>query len=93
MQSSSPWRLESEKGSLREIQRLLLVVSTLNEDVYDNVAFGLIIEDTKSMAANLTKFQFQHVTRRANSVAHVLARHAQFYRDLEVWMESVPPNF
>uniref|UniRef100_A0A2N9GCE4 RNase H type-1 domain-containing protein n=1 Tax=Fagus sylvatica TaxID=28930 RepID=A0A2N9GCE4_FAGSY len=54
--------------------------------------YGHLITDTSIIAQNLNSFQFMHVKRDGNTVAHSLAKRARHCEPFEVWMESVPPD-
>ena len=54
--------------------------------------YGHLITDTNIIAQNLNSFQFMHVKRDGNIVAHSLAKRAHHCEPFEVWMESVPPD-
>ena len=69
------------------------IIVTALKDTYPSLApFGLLIEDAKGLARKLQQFSFSHVKRQGNSLAHALARKAQFCNSIEVWMEAVPPD-
>ena len=52
--------------------------------------YGLIINDSLSLASGFRFCNFTHVKQLGNSVAHFLARKSISSSELQVWMESVP---
>ena len=54
--------------------------------------FGLIINDSLSLASGFRFCNFTHVKRRGNSVAHFLARKSISGSVFQVWMESGPDD-
>ncbi len=69
-----------------------VITDALNGINYSQAAFGVIIEDIKTLARNLHKHFFLHVKRTRNDVAHALARRAQHCFLPNVRMEAVPLN-
>jgi ribonuclease HI len=55
-------------------------------------AYGLVIEDAKSMLLAFQDFSLSHTRRSGNMVAHALARRATQCQNYLVWMEDVPPD-
>ena len=68
------------------------IVKALKDARLSLAPFRLIVEDARVLSSNLEKVQFHHIKRQGNSIAHALARLAQYCEDFEVWMESVPPT-
>ena len=68
------------------------IADALNVINYLQGAFGVIIEDTKTLTQNLHIHFFLHVKRTRNTVAYTLARRAQHCSALNARMELVPPN-
>ena len=66
----------------------LEIINALLQDSSSFTLYGHLITDTNNTARHLNSFQFLHVKREDNMVAHSLAKRAP----LEVWMESVPPD-
>ena len=58
----------------------------------NNPEFGLIINDSLSLASGFRFCNFTHVKRLGNSVAHFLARKSISGSELQVWMKSVPDD-
>jgi ribonuclease HI len=69
-----------------------VITDALTGEKYAQADFGVIIADTKAMAQLLHKHSFLHVNRMGNSVAHALARRAQYCNTPNDRMEHVPPN-
>uniref|UniRef100_A0A2N9EQ08 Reverse transcriptase domain-containing protein n=1 Tax=Fagus sylvatica TaxID=28930 RepID=A0A2N9EQ08_FAGSY len=55
-------------------------------------AYGLVIEDAKSMLLDFQAYSVSHTRRSGNMVAHALARRANQCQNVLVWMEDVPPD-
>ena len=50
------------------------ITDALNDNDFSQAAFGLVIEDAKTLAHSLLNHSFHHVKRNGNAVAHFLAR-------------------
>jgi ribonuclease HI len=70
----------------------LEIINALLQDSSSFTLYGHLITDTNNTAQHLNSFQFMHVKRDGNMVAHSLAKRARLCEPLEVWMESVPPD-
>uniref|UniRef100_A0A2N9GZI9 Reverse transcriptase domain-containing protein n=1 Tax=Fagus sylvatica TaxID=28930 RepID=A0A2N9GZI9_FAGSY len=70
----------------------LKIITALQQTSPCYTSYGHLILDTNTLAQNLTSYQFMHVKRDGNSVAHSLAKRARLCEPLEIWMESVPPD-
>uniref|UniRef100_A0A2N9I518 Reverse transcriptase domain-containing protein n=1 Tax=Fagus sylvatica TaxID=28930 RepID=A0A2N9I518_FAGSY len=57
-----------------------------------NSAYGLVIEDAKSMLLTFQGYSLSHTRRSGNMLAHALARRATQCQNCLVWMEDVPPD-
>ncbi|GMY05786.1 hypothetical protein FCV25MIE_01025 [Fagus crenata] len=69
------------------------VIIAALEDSSDNLTpYGNIISDTKVEVGSLQWFSFSHVNRKANEVAHVLARKAKDIVDSFIWTQFMPPD-
>jgi ribonuclease HI len=55
-------------------------------------AYGLVIEDAKSMLLAFQDYSLSHTRRSGNMVAHALARRATQCQNYLVWMEDIPPD-
>ena len=55
-------------------------------------SFGHLVKDIQFLASYLSSFDFTHVRRHCNALAHSLARRAQGLSQPLVWMEDVPPD-
>ena len=55
-------------------------------------AYGLVIEDAKTMLRDFQAYSLSHTRRSGNMVAHALARRASNCQNRLVWMEAVPPD-
>ena len=67
------------------------VMSSLSSSGADLSRLGHIIQDIQCLANGIRWVCFSHVKRGANSVAHVLARHAKNVTEEIVWLEDTPP--
>ena len=67
------------------------VMSSLSSSGADLSRLGHIIQDIQCLANEIRWVCFSHVKRGANSVAHVLARHAKNVTEEIVWLEDTPP--
>ncbi len=70
----------------------LKIITALQQNSPCYTLYGHLIMDTNTLAQNLISFQFMHVKRDGNTVAHSLAKRARLCEPLEVWMDSVPPD-
>ena len=70
----------------------LKIITALQQASPCYTSYGHLIQDTNTLAQNLISYQFMHVKRDGNSVAHSLAKRARLCEPLEIWMESVPPD-
>jgi hypothetical protein len=68
------------------------IISTLEDPSANLTRYGNIISDTQVEAGSLQWFCFLHVKRRANEVAHVLARKAKDIVDSFLWTQFMPPD-
>ena len=53
---------------------------------------GHLIQDVKALFPLFSSICFSHVSQARNKATHSLARRAILSRNLNVWMEDVPPN-
>ncbi|KAK3222292.1 hypothetical protein Dsin_009317 [Dipteronia sinensis] len=51
---------------------------------------GVILEDIKSLSSDLRDVNFVYTSKKANGVAHSLAKHALQITEDTFWMEDVP---
>ena len=70
----------------------LKIITALQQTTPCYTSYGHLILDTNTLAQNLISYQFMHVKRDGNSVAHSLAKRARLCEPLKVWMEFVPPD-
>jgi hypothetical protein len=70
----------------------LKIITALQQNSPCYTLYGHLIMETKTLAQNLISFQFMHVKRDGNTIAHSLTKRARLCEPLEVWMESVPPD-
>ena len=75
---------------LRKMPRLLS--KALCAGGSNHPEFGLIINDSLTLASGFCFCNFAHVKRLGNSVAHFLARKSISGSVFQVWMESGPDD-
>uniref|UniRef100_A0A2N9E606 RNase H type-1 domain-containing protein n=1 Tax=Fagus sylvatica TaxID=28930 RepID=A0A2N9E606_FAGSY len=68
------------------------IISALEDPSANLSMYGNIISDTQLEAGSLQWFCFSHVKRKANEVAHVLARKAKDIVDSFLWTQLMPPD-
>ena len=54
--------------------------------------FGHVVEETKRLGCTLQFYQFQHVRREGNRLAHGLVRRAILSADTNIWVEELPSD-
>ena len=69
-----------------------ILITTLQGDSYSLASVGHLVKDIQFLASYLSSFNFTHVRRHCNALAHSLARRAQRLSQPQVWMEDVPPD-
>ena len=69
----------------------VVVISSLSHGGPNLSRLGHVVQDIQWLATGLRWAQFSHVKRSANSVAHVLARHAKNVVEEMIWLEETPP--
>ena len=52
-------------------------------------SYDHLIVETKFYLASFSSFQFSHIRRHGNNIAHKLVKHVS---DFQVWMEDVSPT-
>lgn len=62
----------------------LRVVQALKSLGRCNTLFGHVIEEARSLGESFQQYQFQHVQRDGNRLAHVLARRVVLFTDIDV---------
>ncbi len=70
----------------------LKIINVLLQNPPCYILYGHLITDTNIIAQNLISFQFMHVKRDGNTVAHSLAKRARHCEPFEIWIEFVPPD-
>lgn len=55
-----------------------------------STSFGLLIEDINTMFLGFQDVMFRHIRRKANIVAHLLARYAFSHIASVTWIDSSP---
>ena len=53
---------------------------------------GHLIQDVKGLVPLFSSIWFSHVSQTGNKAAHSLARRVILSKNLNVWMEDVPPD-
>ena len=66
------------------------MVLALRDLVGCHTLYGHIVEDTHHLASHFQSYNFSHVRRRGNLLAHALARRAVSSADFDVWVELPP---
>ena len=69
-----------------------VIISALEDPSANLTPYGNIIADTQFEVGSLQWFSFSHVNRKANEVAHVLARKAKDIGDSFIWTQFMPPD-
>ena len=69
-----------------------ILITALQGDSYSLASFGHLVKDIQFLASYLSSFNFTHVRRHCNALAHSLAKWAQRLSQPHVWMEDVPPD-
>ena len=54
-----------------------ILITALQGDSYSLASFGRLVKDIQFLASYLSSFDFTHVRRHCNALAHSLARRAQ----------------
>nr|POE61666.1 hypothetical protein CFP56_50558 [Quercus suber] len=67
------------------------VVKAIQDSADSTCHIGHIIEDMKQLAKALKSYDFHHTKRKANQVAHTLARNAIHVDTVLTWLEEIPP--
>ncbi|CAI9787317.1 unnamed protein product [Fraxinus pennsylvanica] len=70
----------------------LLVYSALQNDGVDNSYLGILIEECRLIAREMSNLKFNWVRKSANKVAHTLAKAASSLHDIVDW-SYFPPSF
>lgn len=68
------------------------ITEALNGNDFSQAAFGLVLDDARTLARSLPNHSFHHVKRTGNSVAHALARRAKHCITQIVWRDICPPE-
>ena len=69
----------------------VVVMTSLSHGGPNMSQLGHVVHDIQWLATGLRWASFSHVRRSANSVAHVLARHAKNVVEDMIWLEETPP--
>lgn len=70
-----------------------VLINNLRSKCQSLAQFGHIVSDVQYMASQFFKdFNFSHICRLGNKVAHSLARRTNKSSQLVVWMEDVPAD-
>ena len=69
----------------------IAVMTSLSHGGPNMSRLGHVVHDIQWLATGLRWASFSHVRRSANSVAHVLARHARNVVEDMIWLEETPP--
>ena len=68
------------------------VTHAISSSVENNSLFGNVVDDIRHLIRGLHWFAICCIRRGGNRVAHVLAQHARFTLDEDLyWMEDSPP--
>lgn len=70
----------------------LQIVSSIHSSSTDRSFLRPIVEDTKTMLAQITGEDFTHIRRNANDVAHCIAKFVAHIGNFVSWFEE-PPDF
>jgi ribonuclease HI len=68
------------------------LIRDLNSPEVIHNAYGLVLDDTKTLLQGISRFSVSHTRRSGNNVAHALARRAFDCNSYRVWLEEVPPD-
>ena len=68
------------------------MVTALQNNSYSLSHFGHLVQDIQYLASCLSEIHYSHVRRHCNTIAHALARRANYVSHYQVWMEDVPPD-
>ncbi|XP_050258959.1 uncharacterized protein LOC126703953 [Quercus robur] len=68
------------------------IINAINTKKPCHTLFRHIIEEIWSLTPSLMTYNFQHVRREGNKLAHVLARRAVVSTDIDVWVEKLPSD-
>ena len=66
------------------------MVLALRDPVGCHTLYGHIVEDTHRLASHFQSYNFSHVRRRGNLLAHAFARRAISSAYFDVWAEELP---
>nr|POE67153.1 hypothetical protein CFP56_60180 [Quercus suber] len=83
--------LEKVEGVQEAESDSLGVVKAIQDSADSTCHIGHIIEDMKQLAKALKSYDFHHTKRKANQVAHTLARNAIHVDTVLTWLEEIPP--
>ena len=67
----------------------LRIIKAINTKEPCHTLFGHIIEEIWSLTPSLMTYNFQHVRKEGNNLAHALARRAVVFADIDVWVEEL----
>ncbi|XP_050290614.1 uncharacterized protein LOC126728906 [Quercus robur] len=67
----------------------LQVIKAVNSLKRSKTPYGHIIDETRLLSSSLSCYNFVHVQREGNKLAHALARRAVVSIDTDVWMEDL----
>lgn len=65
-------------------------LNNLQADSFYQASFGIVIEDSLSLASKLDSFSFSHVRWKGNAVADKLAKLVKNFDAPQVWSEDIP---
>jgi ribonuclease HI len=68
------------------------IIRDLNRAEAIHNAYGLVLDDVKTMLQEIRCHTLSHTRRSGNNVAHALARRALNCNNYLVWLEEVPPD-
>ena len=68
-----------------------VVVNSLSESGLLPSSILTVIEGTRMSLRGFDSWEINHICRAKNSAAHLMAKHAKFVFDYNVWVEDTPP--
>ncbi|XP_042992245.1 uncharacterized protein LOC122318727 [Carya illinoinensis] len=71
----------------------LVVVNAVNSEKESWEWYGQMVEDMKGVLKNRQRWKVQHVFRKCNQVAHLLAKVSFTFNEEQIWMECCPRKF
>uniref|UniRef100_A0A2N9I0P4 Reverse transcriptase domain-containing protein n=1 Tax=Fagus sylvatica TaxID=28930 RepID=A0A2N9I0P4_FAGSY len=80
------------EAALSKMGMTFVIIAALEDPSANLTPYDNIISDTQAEVGSLQWFSFSHVKRKANKVAHVLARKAKDIVDSFLWTQFMPPD-